>query len=208
MNEKFTFNQVNQQESSAYMNRSGDKPTVLVKRSDGRVTVGRLDKETRSVDFSENGQELVKPGVPLVELSDQRQAELAEELAGKPLRSAEAIKVSERSSVGQKLGTHVVDKLVERPQLSKKEQLSLELDTIAAKYDKEGGLNLWRYGSGMMNMREAQQAGDGQGSMDYQHQAGQAIRELEKVGGAEARKDAETYLRLMQQLHAERQKQS
>ena len=86
MNEKPTFNQINEQSSSAYMNGSNADPTVLVKRSDGRITVGRLDTEARDVHFSENGQELVKPSVSMEAFSDERQAQLAAELAGVALR--------------------------------------------------------------------------------------------------------------------------
>jgi len=205
MNETFTYNQVNQQESSAYRNRSGDQPTVLVKRTDGRVTVGRLDKETRDVSFTEDGQELMKPAVPMLELSDQRQMELAEELAGKPLRDNEVNQETKnRLYAEQKLGGQALHKQVERPQPSQAEQLQLRLDAIGQKYDREASLNLWRYASGMMNKRDAQRAGDGQASMDYHQQAGQAIRELEKVSGPDARKDAEDYLSLMQQLQSAR----
>jgi hypothetical protein len=87
MTELGTFRQVNDQESSAYMNRSEDHPTVLIKRTSGDVSVGRLDKYTRDVHFSENGQELTKR-IALENLTDARQEELAAELAGRALRGA------------------------------------------------------------------------------------------------------------------------
>lgn len=204
MSEKFTYNQVNEQESSAYINRRDDQPTVLVKRTDGRVTVGRLDKATNNVSFSENGQKWWKE-VPLRTLADQGQMDLAQELAGKPLRDDEAQNgPEEQPRVNHDIGVRAVQQAAERPQQSRQEQLQSQLDIIGAKYDQEGSLNLWRYASGVMNKRDAQQAGDGQESMNAHQQSGLAMRELEKIGGAAARKDAETYLRLMQQLQAER----
>ncbi|MGK2896260.1 MAG: hypothetical protein ACSLEY_01490 [Candidatus Saccharimonadales bacterium] len=92
MSEEFTYNQISEQESSAYMNQSGDDPTVLVKRTDGRITVGRLDMSSRNISFSENGEKMVEPGVSMEALSDKRQAQLAEELAGVALRSNEVSK--------------------------------------------------------------------------------------------------------------------
>lgn len=76
MSETPTYKQINQQESSAYMNRRDADPTVLLKRSDGRVTVGRLDMDTREVTMES--------------LTDAHQERLAAELAGRALRGSEA----------------------------------------------------------------------------------------------------------------------
>lgn len=88
MTEKLFHNQINEQISSAYRNGTDVDPTVLVKRSDGRITVGRLDRDAQVVGFTEKDQALVKP-VSLEALSDDRQAQLAEELAGVALRGGE-----------------------------------------------------------------------------------------------------------------------
>ncbi|HRJ06559.1 MAG TPA: hypothetical protein PK096_03290 [Candidatus Saccharibacteria bacterium] len=85
MNEKQSFNQINEQVSSAYMNQSGDNPTVLIRRTSGNITVGRLDTDTRKVHFSENGEKWEKQ-VALENLSDAKQEQLATELAGRALR--------------------------------------------------------------------------------------------------------------------------
>ncbi len=85
MNER-TFNQINQQETSAYMNGSKDMPTVLIDRKSGNVTVARLDKNTRTAYFTENGVAYEKT-IALENLSDAQQEELAEKLAGRALRS-------------------------------------------------------------------------------------------------------------------------
>lgn len=84
MSEIPTYNQINEQTRSAYMNRSDANPTVLVKRTDGRVTVGRLDKDIKNVHFSEEGKDWVRSAT-MESLSDDRQAHLAEELAGRAL---------------------------------------------------------------------------------------------------------------------------
>jgi len=96
MSEKMTFNQINKQASSAYMNRSGADPTVLVERKSGRITVGRLDADTKNVHFSEDGQDFIEPSVSMELLSDERQAQLAEKLAETPLRDNEAPAVIEK----------------------------------------------------------------------------------------------------------------
>ncbi len=88
MSEKNTYNQVNEQQSSAYLNQSGANPTVLVKRTDGRISVGRLEMDgSRDVRFSDNGEKLAKK-VSIESVSDLHQAKLAEELAGRALRGS------------------------------------------------------------------------------------------------------------------------
>jgi hypothetical protein len=93
MSENLTFNQVNQQESSAYMSGSKAKPSVLIERSDGRITVGNLDKDTQHVYFTEDGVDKAHPNVPLEKLSDQHQEVLAAKLAGVALRGGESVEV-------------------------------------------------------------------------------------------------------------------
>ena len=80
MSEKYTYHQIDEQSSSARLNGKDDNPTVLVHRSDDRITVARLDKGTRTVHFTEGGKERYKT-MPLEAFSDQWQGDLAEELA-------------------------------------------------------------------------------------------------------------------------------
>lgn len=80
MSEKPTYNQINEQISSAYMNRSDADPTVLVESTDGAIAVGRLEKGTHTVHFTEGGKEIVKQDTPLEVLSDEHQEKLAAEL--------------------------------------------------------------------------------------------------------------------------------
>lgn len=96
MSENLKFNQVNQQESSGYiqgLSRKDNMPTVLVERSSGKIQTGRLDQSTRNVHFSdvnpETGVEetMMHPRVPLEKLSDEHQELLAARLAGAALRS-------------------------------------------------------------------------------------------------------------------------
>lgn len=97
MSEKLTFDQVNKQIRSAYMRRSAELPSVLVSRTDGRVTVGRVDTSTHKVYFNENGQDYSKR-VSHEAMSDQVQEKLAEALAGMALRSQ--VEVSESRFAG------------------------------------------------------------------------------------------------------------
>ncbi len=101
MSEKMTFNQINDQESSAYaQGHAGDdryNPNVLVKRSDGSISVGRYDKSTHDAgnlpvyDASGNVDPLRvgKRKMALEAVSDQEQEALAAELAGEKLRVLE-----------------------------------------------------------------------------------------------------------------------
>ena len=88
MSETPSYKQINQQETTAYIDGSKTNPTVLVKRTDGRVTVGNLHKDSREVRFSENGDKLKKT-VPMESLTDAHQELLAAELAGRALRGSE-----------------------------------------------------------------------------------------------------------------------
>ena len=177
MSEKFTYNQVNQQESSAYMNRSGADPTVLIKRSErsgGGVTVGRLDKSTRNVHFSEDGVDKYHPAVPLAELSDQRQAELAEELAGAALRSSEVPAVSESAPVER---AEAVD--------SKPDTAAIEaaLDELKESMAESDRIPTWQYATAL-----------------HDHELNNAIGKLSQEG----RSQAIRYRELFQKLKAAR----
>ena len=87
--EKRTFNQINEQESSAYRRGSDALPSVLIQRSDLGITVGNLDKHTGNVLFTEDGVYKMHPNVPLERLTDEHQQKLATLLAGKVLRGVE-----------------------------------------------------------------------------------------------------------------------
>jgi hypothetical protein len=88
MSEKPTFNQINRQNETAYLELSGADPTMLIRRTDGRVTVANYDTRTNSAYFEENGPKAHENMTP-EELSDQHQEQLASELAGRALRGVE-----------------------------------------------------------------------------------------------------------------------
>ncbi len=89
--EKQTFNQISEQESRSYRRQDGRLPSVLIERTDGRITVGNLDKHTGNVLFTEDGRDLYKPNVPVELLTDEHQAKLAAALAGTAVRSLETV---------------------------------------------------------------------------------------------------------------------
>lgn len=89
MSENPTFNQINDQQSYAYRHGSSGKPSVLIERPDGRITVGSLDMDTQNVKFKENGEDWMHPAVSLEKLSDEHQQMLAARLAGVALRAGE-----------------------------------------------------------------------------------------------------------------------
>lgn len=145
MSERYTYNQINDQISSAYMNRTGATPTVLVKRSlrpgenERRITVGRLNLDTREVHFSEDGREASKP-VSMETLSDGRQAQLAAELAGRALRGNETVTAgsSEVETGSPKAGREAELAAVEASIAELKESM-IESDRIPA----------WRYATAL-----------------------------------------------------------
>lgn len=169
MNEKFTFNQVNEQQSSAYMDGSNEKPTVLVKRTDRRVTVGKLDRSTGDVDFQEDGLDKAKLAIPLAELSDQRQVELAEELAGKPLRDNETVQTSEHEQVTRSLGSEAIRGL--------RHESESGSSTSEASQLQNG------YEDALKEKKRAQQEGRGEDSTYWGQVAGQYAKEYRDLTG-------------------------
>jgi len=127
MSENPTFNQINEQESSAYMNRSGAKPTVLIERSDGRITVGNLDRGTQNVLFTEKGADKMHPNVSLERLTDAHQEMLAAKLAGVALLGSETHVANESDTLvdqeAERLGAEiaVVDARIEELKASMQE---------------------------------------------------------------------------------------
>jgi len=93
MTEKITHNQINEQETSAYINQSAEMPTVLVRRSNGTIQTGYLDKAESEIYLSKD--EYGKPNTDGLHkrirspeaVSDREQEKLAAELAGVALRS-------------------------------------------------------------------------------------------------------------------------
>ena len=84
-----TFEQINQQQTTAYRKQSDTMPTVLIERSDKTITVGNLDMRTQDVLFTEDGQIKAHPNVPAELLTDEHQQKLAAVLAGVALRGSE-----------------------------------------------------------------------------------------------------------------------
>lgn len=109
MSEKFTtFKQVNDQETSAYINGTRDNPTVLFRRTDGSIDVGRVDKHTRIVEFDEGTKRLA-----LESLSDQHQMELANELAASRFDTEAGVDTLPSAEMARRLGGQAAANLVE-----------------------------------------------------------------------------------------------
>lgn len=167
MKEASSYNQINDQINSAYMNRGGDKPTVLIKRNDGRVTAGKLDQDTQDVDFQEDGVNRAHEAVPLAELSDQRQAELAEELAGKPLRDNEIVKAPEHQQVTRDLGSEAI-----RGVRHESDNSSSKASQLQNSYD-----------NALEEKKRAQREDRGEDSIYWGQVAGQYAREYQGLTG-------------------------
>lgn len=125
MNENLTFNQVYEQESSAYRHRSNAKPSVLVERSSGQITVGNLDMSTRNVLFTEDGVDKMHPNVAIEKLSDQHQEMLAAKLAGVALRGNETGQVK---SIEQQIA-----------------DVETEMDKLRASMSEADQIPAWQY---------------------------------------------------------------
>ncbi len=81
--------------------------------------------------------------------------------------------------------------------LEKRENELLEgIRAIEARFDEETALNLWRFAANKMNKQQAQARGDGNGSVLYGQESGQAYQSLPEAG----KEVADKYLHLMQQL--------
>lgn len=131
MSETLTFSQINDQQSSAYRKASGAKPTVLIGRTDGRITVGNLDMDTHDVLFYEDGVNKRKH-VSLERLSDAHQEKLATELAGTALRGTEYPKTGEADVA--------VDKAQQEIQ-----HVEAEIDALYSSLAPEDQVPVWQY---------------------------------------------------------------
>lgn len=194
--EKQTFNQVTEQISNAYIEGNDALPSVLIKRSDGRVTVGRLDPDTQNVHFSEDGKSKMHGNVPVERLSDTYQAELAEELAGKQLRSRLGdIAISSATHQGREAA-----KASQHPE-EREAALRQQIDSLLDRLSKDDKDRLFRYTLYASDKEKAQSEDDGDASM----LAGQYMGQEYIAMSQDARVIADRYHRLMGQLSRTRQ---
>lgn len=135
MSEKPTFNQINDQQTSAYLNGTGNSPSVLIRRSgpEGRITVGNLQVGTRDVHFTENGEDLMHREVSLDKLTDSHQEMLAAELAGAALRGSS-------TEAQEQTDTNPLDT---EQQIT---AISAEMDGIISVIPESERNAVWRYG--------------------------------------------------------------
>jgi hypothetical protein len=169
MSETLTYDQINEQRSSAYMNRSNADPSVLLKRTDGRITTGRLMAGINRVYFSENGQDFSK-AVKREAISDQYQQQLAEDLAGAALRSE--VKISDgREEFPGMFDPHFESNADDAAINSSSE---LDNDDIAL---LERGLR-----SAREEIAKAQKEGRGDDSRYWQEIAGRYVNDLRNAG--------------------------
>lgn len=83
-------------------------------------------------------------------------------------------------------------------------EIEQQIDELKAPFDEDVQMDLWRYASGRILKRDAQVRGDGNASIAYEQQAGQAYRTLP----AAAKDIAEKYRYAMDQLESLREKSS
>jgi hypothetical protein len=210
-----TFNQINDQVSSAYINGSEALPNVLIERTDKRITVGNLDRNTGDVLFTEDGQDKMHPNVSPELLTDAHQAELAERLAGKPLRGklgsaaleltlAEPAQASDIAPgfidripdhIAAQSNETVVAEVPVSPQ-EKESALSQEIDSLLAELSADDKDKLFRYSTYKSDKANAQHQGDGHAS----ELAGQYMGQEYRGMSAGAQRIADQYHGLMQQL--------
>ncbi len=212
---KQTFNQINNQELSARINRSDALPTVLIERSDKeRITVGNLDPDTRDVLFSEGGQDKVRPGVPLELLTDAHQAELAERYAGKPLKSelggAAVSGTVLTSGFIDRVPDHIMNQGSEEPAIEvlptpqeRADALDGQINTLLEGLSEAEQNKLFRYSMYKSNKAEARRRGDDYLTTEYDQIMTQEYDSL----STEAQSIADQYDELLEKLSQSRREQ-
>ncbi len=212
---KQTFNQINNQELSARINRSDALPTVLIERSDKeRITVGSLDPDTRNVLFNEGGQDKVRPDVPLELLTDAHQAELAERYAGKPLKSelgGTAVSGAVLTSgFIDRVPDHIMSQGSEEPAVEvlptpqeRADALDGQINTLLKGLTEAEQNKLFRYSMYKSNKAEAQRRGDGDLSIAAGMDMGQEYASM----SIEAQSIADQYDELLEKLSQARREQ-
>ncbi len=170
MSENLTFNQINDQVSSAYRKQDAIEPAVLIERSDGRITTGKLEIGTRNVLFSEDGLDKMRPNVSLEKLSDQNQERLAAELAGVALHGS------------------AVDSGVENQESSDEAriaELEASIDAIRASFSAEDQVGVWQFASSRFPHEEqnarAKLSPEGHKRMGELYKLQDLSRELSKI---------------------------
>lgn len=191
-NHETSYNQLQEQIDA------GRNPTVLVPRSNGEITTGlyagKADGERYRVEVISPDGQVGHKDVDAVGISDRYQEQLAEQLAGQPLRN-----LGENAVVAAGVAEPREKEAVKEndPEAG----LLARMREIEAKYSEEDALNLWRYSSSLANKADAQKAGDGTGSIGFSQEAGRALKNL----SPRAREDAQTHFALMQRLNRIRQ---
>jgi hypothetical protein len=201
--ETLSFTQLEQQYNSNV------PAAVLVERNDGTITTGiyegysqdRAGRYDVAVDNGTGGKTLTAEM-----LSDEHQAQLAERLAGKPLRT-------ELGEAAVQLTTGFIDRVPEHLLVAPDEQSSVEVqstgeDEISTLRSQIDGLleglsdedknRLLRYSMYTTDKSDAQQRGDGDASILYGQYLGQELTSMKP----EAQQVADRYHRLMTRLSA------
>jgi hypothetical protein len=195
--ETLSFTQLEQQYNSNV------PAAVLVERNDGTITTGiyegysqdRAGRYDVAVDNGTGGKTLTAEM-----LSDEQQAQLAERLAGKPLRT-------ELGEAAVQLTTGFIDRVPEHLRVAPDEQSSVEdeISTLRSQIDglleglsDEDKNRLLRYSMYTTDKSDAQQRGDGDASILYGQYLGQELTSMKP----EAQQVADRYHRLMTRLSA------
>lgn len=160
---------------------SGDFPdNELISRE--HLTISLKDGKFTFADHSTNGT-LVRTARPEQYVDDRTGVEYQDARDG-----------STAKSVGESAVSADLSAVVHE---DSRDKLQAELDNLTAGLSEEDRLNLWRYASGMLNKREAQQKGDGKGSILEGQNAGSAYKQL----SADADGIAGKYLSIMDRLN-------
>ncbi|GEM_PF-6841411 len=102
MSEKIAFKQIIDQSANGNSPLNSERPTVLVRRSDGTISAGNMltmgAGSNKAVIEVFTSQGMGEKFVPVVELSDEHQQALAAELAGKALRTLSYDQVNQQNT--------------------------------------------------------------------------------------------------------------
>ena len=201
-----TFHQLHEQHDK------GKSPTVLVRRSDGNtittgVYEGQKPGDSRYIVAVDGGKG--ERYVSAEALTDAHQAELAEQLAGQPLKNE--LGEAALTLAGQGENPAFIDKVPDHilaqaapateaaPHLTPEEQadsLSAQIDALVANLNEDDKNALFRYSTYASDKKTSQLNSDGEGSMRAGQYMGQELRGMSE----QAQRVADQYHRMMTQL--------
>ena len=192
---------------------------------DGKELVGEnfsdsISRKHLTVELTDNGLEIKNlsrngTSVEGVKVADERFRPISSqgvmqssgvEVNAVPEESSEKVLIDKVPKSQEDLDEIRKSRLEEqnRPIKEQLDSVEQEFAEFKSQFTEDETLNMWKYAAGMMNKREAQQRGDGQGSYAEEMNAGEGLTGLRNTSDPQRRQEllsaADKYMSYMQQI--------